>query len=182
MPNKLHPIEEPYSKEVAGILSKYPQQNGYILKLFRLFANSTRFLLKGMPNLLDKESPLSMKQREIVILRVTANLNCEYEWGVHVAVFSSHVKLTTDQIAATKTKAANTDCWEDQEQILLQAVDDICSHHRILPATYERVCTSFSKEQQLEILALCGAYHTVSFIANTTELESESFGARFPKT
>lgn len=30
------------------------------------------------------------------------------------------------------------------------------------------------------VLALCGNYHTVSFVANTAELAGESWGARFP--
>lgn len=180
MSNILKPIDEPYPDDIAAILAKYPQQNGYILKLFRLFANSARFLLKGMPNLLDKDSPLSMRQREIVILRITANLDCEYEWGVHVAAFASHIKLSDEQIAATKNQPAKAECWPEDEGILLAAVDDICSHRRIQADTYAGVCEHLSKEQQLELLALCGAYHTVSFIANTTELELEPFGARFP--
>ncbi len=180
MSNKLSPITEPYPDDVAAILANYPQQNGYILKLFRLFANSTRFLLKGMPNLLDKDSPLSMRQREIIILRITANLGCEYEWGVHVAAFANHVKLTEDQIIATKNQPANADCWLPDEGILLSAVDDICAHSRIQPHIYASLCDCLNKEQQLELLALCGAYHTVSFIANTAELELEPFAARFP--
>ncbi len=180
MSNRLKPIDEPYPKGVAAILANYPQQNGYLLKLFRLFANSARFLTKGMPNLLDKDSPLSMRQREIIILRITANLGCEYEWGVHVAAFAGHVKLNDDQIAATKNQPAEVGCWPQEESILLAAVDDICNHRRIQPDTYGNLCDQLNKEQQLELLALCGAYHTVSFIANTTELELEPFGARFP--
>lgn len=180
MPNKLSPINEPYPEDIAAILANYPQQNGYLLKLFRVFANSKRFLLKGMPNLLDKESPLSMRQREIIILRVTANLDCEYEWGVHVTAFGQHVKLSEEQIAATKTQPSDAACWPESESILLAAVDDICAHRRILPETYENICHHLNKEQQLELLALCGAYHTVSFIANTTKLELEPFAARFP--
>lgn len=53
----------------------------YLLQLFRVFANSPRFLKKGALNLLDKDSPLTLRQREIVILRVCANNDCEYEWG-----------------------------------------------------------------------------------------------------
>lgn len=180
MSNKLKPIDAPYPDDVAAILANYPQQNGYLLKLFRLFANSKRFLMKGMPNLLDKDSPLSMRQREIIILRITANLNCEYEWGVHVTAFAGHVGLSDEQVAATKNQAAEAECWPEDESVLLATVDDICVHKRILQETYAKLCGHLDKEQQLELLALCGAYHTVSFIANTTELELEPFGARFP--
>ena len=180
MSEKLTPLEAPFSDDVAAILEQYPQRDGYLLKLFRLFANSTRFLTKGVPNLLDKESPLSMREREIVILRVTANLTCEYEWGVHVTAFAAHVGLDETQVAATKTAEPTAGCWSSDEQLLLTAIDELCAGGRIEPATYARVSEVWSKEQQLEIFALAGAYHTVSFVANSTALEGEPFGATFP--
>lgn len=180
MSNKLTPISEPYPDDVAAILKHYPQQNGYLLKLFRLFANSARFLTKGVPNLLDKESPLSMREREIIILRVTANLNCEYEWGVHVTAFAKHVELNADQIAATKTGAANAECWDAREQLLLKAVDELTSGGRVEPETYADFAETWNKDQQLEVFALAGAYSTVSFVANSTGLDNEDFAARFP--
>jgi alkylhydroperoxidase family enzyme len=181
MTNTLKPLDEPYSDEVAAILSKFPQRNGYILKLFRLFANSSRFLKKGVIDLLDKESPLSMRQREIVILRVTANLNCEYEWGVHITAFAAHVNLSEEQIHATKLGQPDASCWEDEETTLLMVVDDLCQGAKITTQTYQQFSAQFTKEQQLEVMALCGNYHTVSFVANSANLEGEAFGASFPK-
>ena len=70
MTTQLTPITEPYPEDVAKVLVGYPQQGGYILALFRVFANSLRFMKKGVPNLLDKDSPLPLRIREIVILRV----------------------------------------------------------------------------------------------------------------
>jgi hypothetical protein len=40
--------------------------------------------------------------------------------------------------------------------------------------------TDWTAEQQLEILALCGTYNTVSFVANVARLENEPFAAKFP--
>jgi hypothetical protein len=37
---------------------------------------------------LSRQLSLSMRQREIVINRVTALCGCEYEWGVHIAFFA----------------------------------------------------------------------------------------------
>lgn len=81
MKHVLKPIEPPFSPDVAEIFAQYPQgKDGYIIRLFRVFANSMRFLTKkGALNLLDKESPVSLREREIAILRVTANKDCEYE-------------------------------------------------------------------------------------------------------
>ena len=178
----LKPLQEPFSDFVSAVFEKYPKgKDGYIIQLFRVFANSDRFLKgKGIVGLLDKESPLSIREREIVILRVTANLNCEYEWGVHVTAFSKAAELDDKQILATRLSAADADCWPVREQLLLKSVDDLCSNAQIQMPNYDNFQNTWNLEQQLEIFALCGNYHTVSFIANTTRLIPEDTSAKFP--
>ena len=48
--------------------------------------------------LLDK-GHLTLRQREIVIDRVTARCGSEYEWGVHVAFFAKRAGLDAAQHA-----------------------------------------------------------------------------------
>ncbi len=180
MNNILEPITEPYPADVAAVLLSYPQQDGYLLTLFRTFANSLRFLKKCVPNLLDKESPLSLRTREIVILRTTANKNCEYEWGVHVSIFSNAAKLSASQVEATRASTTDFGIWSAQEANLIIAIDNLCSSGRVEDDIYSQFQTDWTNEQQLEIFALCGTYHTISFVANSARLENEAFGARFP--
>jgi hypothetical protein len=180
MTNRLRPMAEPFQPDVAAALAAYPQQDGYILSLFRTFANSLRFLRKGVPNLLDRESPLSLRIREIVILRVTANKNCEYEWGVHVSIFAATAKFSQAQIDATRSGPVDPDLWSEPEAYLLKAIDSLCSTGRIEDDVITQFESDWTKEQQLEIFALCGAYHTISFVANTARLPNEPFGALFP--
>ncbi len=180
MTNQLTPLIEPYPPEIAAVLATYPQQEGYILALFRTFANSLRFLRKGVPNLLDRESPLPLRMREIVILRTTANRNCEYEWGVHVAIFAKAAKLTHAQISATCDAAVDPALWDECEARLLGAIDVLCRDGRMDDTLHAAFIADWTMEQQLEIFALCGAYHTVSFVANAARLPGEAFAAVFP--
>lgn len=176
----LQPVEAPYAPEIAEILAAYPQRDGYILKLFRVFANSQRFLKKAVPNLLDRESPLPMRLREIVILRVTANRNCEYEWGVHIGAFAAHVKFTPEQIRATRLEGPAAPCWPEEEGLLIRVVDEICENGDLNDETLEKFQSVWNLEEQLEIIALCGTYHTVSFTANISRIDGEDFAAKFP--
>ncbi|MBA1148822.1 carboxymuconolactone decarboxylase family protein [Ectothiorhodospiraceae bacterium WFHF3C12] len=180
MRNALSPIQEPFSAEVSAVLADYPQRDGYVLQLFRVFANSLRFLRKGTVNLLDRDSPLSMREREIVILRVCADNDCEYEWGVHVAAFASHVGLTEEQIEATRRQGPHAGCWNREEALLIEVVDGFCRHGKLTEKVKAAFQERWSAEEQLEILALCGNYHTICFVANTAELEPEPFAVRFP--
>ena len=181
MHNILTPLEPPYGGDLSLVMEKYPRQNGYLLKLFRVFANSVRFASKAVPNLLDKESPLPIREREIVILRTTANTDCEYEWGVHVVIFASAAELSIEQVAATKNGQPDDGIWNVREQALLTVVDDLCRSATISPGSLDLFQQYWSKEQQLEIIALCGTYHTVSFVANAAQVPLEEFGARFPE-
>lgn len=177
--NELKPITEPYEPEVGALLSRYPKQDGYLLSLFRVFGNSARFLRKGVANLLDRDSPLSLRERELVILRTCANTDCEYEWGVHVTIFGPVAKLDDVQISATTRSIEEMECWSEQEVLLLSCVDELCQE-QVIKQNLLRFQKTWSLQQQLEILALVGNYHTISMVAKTAGLESEAFAARFP--
>jgi alkylhydroperoxidase family enzyme len=180
MANRLSPLEAPFPPETEALLARYPRQNGYLLSLFRTFANSPRFLNRGVPNLLDKESPLALRDREIVILRVTAHYDCEYEWGVHVAIFARAAKLTEAQISATRLSVATALVWGERDRRLITAVDAFCHRGVLSDDEFDAFTEDWSKVQQLEIIALCGAYHTVSLVANAARLPPEPFAVRFP--
>ncbi len=181
-PRLLKPVQTPFTPEVAAVLDNYPKgKDGYIIQLFRVFANSQRFLTsKGVVNLLDKDSPLTLRQREIVILRVTANNNCEYEWGVHVSAFAEAAGLNRGQINATRSGKADAACWTAEETALIRCVDDLCRTAAVSDGNLDDFSRYWDLPQQLEILALCGNYHTISFVANTARLPAEADAARFP--
>lgn len=180
MSNRLVPLEPPFAPEIETLLARYPRQDGYLLTLFRTFANSARFLQRGVPNLLDKDSPLVLRYREIVILRVTANYDCEYEWGVHVAICARAAKLTEEQVSATRRLGSDASVWNLRERRLIAAVDDFCHKGALSEGVLDAFTEDWSKAEQLEIIALCGAYHTVSLVANAARLAPEPFAARFP--
>lgn len=181
MIHTLEPVPDPLSPDVAAVLDGYPKRDGYLLALFRVFANSLRFLKRGTVNLLDRDSPLAMRQRELVILRVCANNHCEYEWGVHVTAFADHVSLTADQVTATRLGSADSPCWGADDALLIRCVDELCAAGLMESRTLHAFREAFTVEQQLEILALCGNYHTVSFVANAADLPLEGWAARFPR-
>lgn len=179
MSNKLEPLEAPFPREVDVILKNYPHIDGYLLRLFRMFANSPRFLQKAVPNLLDETSPLNLRQRELVIQRVTALHKCEYEWGVHVTVFADAAAITKAEIRQLLQEDLRPEDWSKQDFLLLKLVTDLIRSGQPDAKLLGMVRDHFSKEQQLEICALCGTYSTISFAANAAQLEQEAFAARF---
>lgn len=178
--NILAPRSEPYPEHITAVLDRYPRQHGYLLELFRVFAQSPRFLTRCVPNLLDGESPLSLRERELVILRTCSNRDCEYEWGVHVAIFGRAADWSEQQIAATRREDPSAGCWTARESLLLEVVDRLCADGRLGGEDLRALRSTWSVEEQLEIFALCGTYQTISYVANHAEMDLESFAARFP--
>ncbi|TAJ82413.1 carboxymuconolactone decarboxylase family protein [Reyranella sp.] len=177
---RIVPAEAPYPPAIATELERIMPKGMEPLVLFRTMARSPRVFDKMFAGGLLDKGPLSLRQREIVIDRTTARLGCEYEWGVHVAVFADRVALDTDQIAALVHGSADATCWARDEQALLAAVDDLVDHRTIAAATWTGLAAHFDETQILEAIALVGYYHTISFLCRGLELPLEAYAARFP--
>lgn len=150
------------------------------LVLFRTMARSPRVFAKMFAGGLLDKGPLELRHREIVIDRTTARLGCEYEWGVHVALFAERVKLDAGQIAATVKGPTDAACWTPPEQALLALVDDLVDRHTIGEESWTSLAAHFDEAQILEAIALVGYYHAISFLCNGLALPLESYGVRFP--
>ena len=131
-------------------------------------------------SLLDR-GPLTLREREIVIDRTTALNACEYEWGVHVAIFAEPAKLSEEQVRATVAGKADAACWSAAEQALIAAVDAL--HHRstLSDEEFSALASHHDEAQIFEIIQLSGAYRTISYFANALKLPLETNAARFPE-
>jgi alkylhydroperoxidase family enzyme len=76
--------------------------------------------------------------------------------------------------------AADAPCCSAAEQALLAAVDAL--HHRatLSDAEFAALSAHHDEAKILEIILLCGFYHTVSYLANGLAVPLEATAARFP--
>jgi alkylhydroperoxidase family enzyme len=131
-------------------------------------------------SLLDKGSPLSLRQREIIIDRTTARCACEYEWGVHVTGFAEHIGLDEAQVAATVHGAADNPIWSAEEQALIATVDALLDNKKLSDDEWHGLRAYFDEAQALEIIQLVAFYHGVALICGALDLPLEANAARFP--
>ncbi|MET4389834.1 alkylhydroperoxidase family enzyme [Bradyrhizobium sp. F1.4.3] len=176
---RIAPLEPPYPPEVQQQFVRI-MRGAPPLVLFRVIAAHKRAWDKFRAGGLLDPGPLSLREREIVIDRTCALNGCEYEWGVHVAVFAGPAKLTGEEVHATVQGDATSPCWSAAEQALIAAVDAL--HHRATFTDVEFAALSahYDEAQILEIMLLCGFYRTVSYLANGLRLPLEDKAARFP--
>src|SRR5262249_40596544 len=156
--------EPPYESDIAEALERKMPPGLEPLVLFRTMARSPRIFAKIFAGSLLDKGPLSLRLRELVIDRTAARLRCEYEWGVHVALFGKRVGFDTAEIGATVHGPSTAACWSPEEQALVKLVDDLVDRRTIEESTWQMVRGHFDEAQILEAITLVGHYHTISFL------------------
>src|SRR3954451_5969483 len=116
--SRIAALQPPYAPEIEAQFDRI-MRGAPPLTLFRVMAGNARAWDKFRAGSLLDGGPLSLREREIVIDRTCALTGCEYEWGVHVAIFAKAAKLTDEQVRATVLESANAPCWSAGEQALL---------------------------------------------------------------
>ncbi len=177
---RIAPLEKPFPPEFDARM-KVLMRGAEPLVLFTTLATNERAWAKfSGGSLLDKASPLSMRQREIVIDRTTAKCGNEYEWGVHIAGFAPHIGMDEAQIYATVHGAADDPVWSADESAIIATVDALLDHKKLSDAEWAALKTHVDGAQAMEIIQLVGFYHSVSLICGALDLPLETNAARFP--
>jgi alkylhydroperoxidase family enzyme len=177
---RISPREPPYPEAVSAALDRIMPRGVPPLALFRTLAVNERVFLRLMAGgLLDRGS-ITLREREIVIDRTCARCGAEYEWGVHVAFFGARVGFTEREVAGTCADDPAASGFTSREQLLLRLVDELHDTARLSDALWQELRTAWSDDQLIELVALVGYYHLISFAANAFRIPLEPYGARFP--
>jgi len=178
--SRVPPIEPPYPSDIQHQFDRI-MRGAPPLMLFRVMAGHARAWEKFRAGSLLDRGSLSLREREIVIDRTCALNRCEYEWGVHVAIFAVPAGLDAAQVRATVHENVEAPLWSVAEQALIAAVDAL--HHRATwtDDEFAALKAHYDEDKILEIILLCGFYRTVSYLANGLALPLEETAARFPR-
>ena len=176
---RIAPLDPPYSAPVAAALERIMPAGVPPLALFRTLALNERVFLRVMAGgLLDRGS-ITLREREIVIDRTCARCGSEYEWGVHVAFFAERARLSSEEVASTCVEPG-TGAFSPRERLLLRLVDELHDTAQVSDALWQELAAEWTAEQLIELIALAGFYHLISFLTNALRISSEAYGARFP--
>ncbi len=178
---RIEPLTPPYAPDVEASLRKWMPKEAAVepLALFRTIARHPALSdrLRHLGAFFLGHGALPLRIRELVILRTTARCGAEYEWGVHVSAFGAVAGLDASMIDATVRAAPS---GGDLDALTLRAVDELHDDGTLSDATYHALAAHFDEHAILELLALTGFYHLVSFLAGAVRVEHEPWAARFP--
>jgi len=178
MTARIAPLTPPYSSDVQTSLEKWMPPGGAIepLVLFRTMARypllSDR--MRGLGAVFLGRGLLPARVRELLILRTCARCHSEYEWGVHVSAFAASVGLDDAAVAATLGPVAG----DGLDALLARFVDELHDTGTVSDPTWTALASHFEENALLEMLALVGFYHAISFITNAVRLPLEPWAER----
>jgi alkylhydroperoxidase family enzyme len=175
---RIAPADEPLPADVQAAIDQVMRGNPP-LRLFTTLARDRRLFFKFFGGGLLDRGNLTVRQREIVIDRVTATCGAEYEWGVHVSVYANRAGLDDTQIRSLTTGGPDDPCWADDERALIRLCDSLHGSCSVDDDLWEELTALHSDAAIIELLMLAGFYRTVSYLVNGVRLPLEPGARRF---
>ncbi len=183
MTARIEPVSPPYPANVQAAFDRLPRS---WMPPFRLFTTLARHaelferFIRGAPSYMPG-SHVSVRQREVLLLRVTARCRCEYEWGMRVYYFADEAGLTPEQVRAKVHDSADSPCWPGGAAILIRLADELHDSCGISDELWRALRAAFNDEAILELIMMAGYYRTVGYLANGLRLPVEpNVGRPFP--
>ncbi|QIX53873.1 carboxymuconolactone decarboxylase family protein [Rhodococcus sp. DMU1] len=120
---------------------------------------------------LNSSEQISVRHRELLVLRTAWVTQCEYEWGSHVEVARA-AGLSAHEIEAVRT-GADHPLWNELESALLRVPDECRERAQITDETWQVLDRALTQEQLLEVLIVVGHYLMLAILINTVRIPLE---------
>ena len=115
------------------------------------------------------KSSLSARDRELAILRIGSRNECAYEFAQHTEIGVA-IGMTADEIAGIHI-GPQAAVWSAFERLLLRAVDELVSEHRIGDDTWTELRQSLTEHQMMDLVFTVGTYNMISWALNSFGVE-----------
>lgn len=118
-----------------------------------------------------RQSTLSLRERELLILRIGYLCRSRYEWGQHV-LLARRADMTDEEIRRVQA-GPDAPGWSDTERLLLTATDELHTSACISDATWQGLAARFNTQQLMDIVFTVGQYNLVSMALNSFGVQPE---------
>ena len=180
--SRLLALEPPFEPEVKDQLEAMMPAGSPPIALFRTMVRN-RAMTSSMHGFgayeLSRRLSVSLREREIVILRTCARCGAEYEWGVHVEVFAERADLSNEQVTALTFGVNTSDEWTTRENLLIQMVDALVATRDLPDELWAEMTGGFSDVELLDVIVLCGWYQAISQLCRAVQVDLEASAPRF---
>ncbi len=126
---------------LLGTLARHPS-------LAMAFLNFNKHLLS--------QSTLSIRQRELMVLRVATLRRADYEWAQHV-ILADRAGITADEIGRIPD-GPGAPGWSAVDRALLTATDELVGDGAVSDETWTALSGEFTEQQLMDIVFTVGCY------------------------
>ena len=124
------------------------------------------------------QTSLDEQQYELIVLRVATVCNAPYEWEHHVVTGRERGLDDADFDALREGPGAPH--WSTARRLLVTAVDECLSAHRVTPQTLNGLSEHYTDEQVEDLVATVIMYQAMAIVTRSFDIpiddEKPSFG------
>lgn len=156
-------------------------KSGTAWNVFKTLVRHTALFKRWMPfatHVLHKQT-LSLRDREMLILRIGWLCRSPYEWTQHVQI-ALRAGISHEEIERI-ADGPDAPGWRVEESALLRAADELHRDACIGDACWGVLAAHYSSEQMIDIVFTVGQYNLVSMALNTFGVEIDAALPRFPR-
>ncbi len=141
--------------------------------VFNTFAQHPQLASRYLPfnHYLLQESSLPVRWRQIAILRLSWRLNATYQWSSHLRT-SLRNGLQPEDFEPVKA-GAGSDHWDEQEQWILRATDELLDQARVSDASWAALSEFMDTHQRMDFLFTVGTYQLLAGVLNSLAVDRE---------
>ena len=161
-PNPRHPFpardpNRPKGLNALGTFAHHPE----LARAYHAFAGHVLFA-----------TTLSVRQRELLVLRVAHVRGSDYEWRQH-AVLAGEADITPDEVTRV-TAGPDAPGWSPLEAALLRAVDELVGDACIGESTWAVLAAELDAQQLLDLVFTVGAYDLLAMVFRSFGVEVDA--------
>ena len=109
-------------------------------------------------------STLSVRDRELVVLRVAALRDATYEWTQH-QIIAGDAGISPEEVTRVRS-GADAAGWSPSDAALLRAVDELVQDANLTDATWAALAAAYDRQQLLDLVFTIGAYDLLAMVFN----------------
>ncbi|MFP3907433.1 MAG: carboxymuconolactone decarboxylase family protein [Acidimicrobiales bacterium] len=171
---RIEPVTHPLHDDVADLLRGGIERSGLAVvpDFHAVLANHPELLRRilglGLGRMPDSE--LTVRQREVLVLRTARRCSATYEWAHHRRRAGER-GLTMEDVRLAWEGPSSAETPEDR--VLLQVADELHDTSTVAAGTWDRLCETVGAPAAIEAVAVVGWFHLIAYLGNALGLEVE---------
>lgn len=121
---------------------------------------SKKFLSDGL---------LSVRDRELAVLRIAWLCQAPFEWGAHV-VIGKRNGVSAEEVERI-IEGSDAPGWSEHDRAVIRAMEELHFDAMITDETWATLSKTYNDKQLIEIIVLAGQYATVAYLQNSLRLK-----------